>query len=186
MVGFDKLPDNLPKPIDDGATSHLPGQRLPAICLPSTDGLEVELAGLKGKVVIYCYPKTSKPDEVMPEGWDQIPGARGCTPQNYSYRDHYKELQQLGAQVFGLSMQATDEQKEMVDRVKMPFPILSDKEMKLTKALKLPTFVAADMLLLKRFTMIIKNAEIKAVHYPVFPSDSDPKWVIGYLSKSNL
>lgn len=185
MVDFDKLPDNLPKPIDDGATDHLLGQRLPAITLPATDGSELELAELKGKVVIYCYPKTSKPGEIMPEGWDQIPGARGCTPQNGSYRDNYKELQQLAVKVFGLSLQPTEEQKEMVDRVNMPFPILSDKEMKLTKALKLPTFTAAGLLLLKRFTMIIENAEIKAIHYPVFPSNSDAKWVIDYLNKLN-
>ena len=183
MSDFNKLPDNLPKPVDDGATDHLLGKKLPNIALPSTDGEQVELAALKGKVVIYCYPKTGRQGVTMPEGWDQIPGARGCTPQNCSFRDHYKEIKQLGAQVFGLSTQTTDYQKEMADRLNLPFPILSDQEMKVTNALALPTFAVEDMLLLKRFSMIIENAEIKAVHYPVFPSDSDAIWVQDYLRR---
>ncbi len=155
--------------------------RLPSILLQSTTGTTVNLGDITGKVVIYCYPMTGQPNVALPDGWDQIPGARGCTPQSCSFRDHYQELQSLGAQVLGLSVQANAYQQEMAARLHLPFPVLSDLDYQFQRALNLPTFVAAGMTLLKRVTLIANNGVIEAVHYPIFPSDSDPVWVINYL-----
>ncbi len=155
--------------------------RLPSILLQSTTGTTVNLGDITGKVVIYCYPMTGQPNVALPDGWDQIPGARGCTPQSCSFRDHYQELQSLGAQVLGLSVQANAYQQEMAARLHLPFPVLSDFDYQFQRALNLPTFVAAGMTLLKRVTLIANDGVIEAVHYPIFPSDSDPVWVINYL-----
>jgi peroxiredoxin len=124
---------------------------------------------------------TGQPNVALPDGWDQIPGARGCTPQTCSFRDHYQELKALKAEVVGLSVQTTDYQKEMAQRLHLPFQVVSDIDFKFQKALHLPTFVAAGMTLLKRLTIISKAGKIVAVHYPIFPSDSDPSWVIDFL-----
>jgi peroxiredoxin len=124
---------------------------------------------------------TGQPNVALPDGWDQIPGARGCTPQTCSFRDHYQELKALKAEVVGLSVQTTDYQKEMAQRLHLPFQVVSDVDFKFQKALNLPTFVAAGMTLLKRLTIISKAGKIVAVHYPIFPSDSDPSWVIDFL-----
>ena len=159
------------------------GSKIDSIELRSTNGLKVDLGSIKGKVVIYCYPMTGRPDVPLPDGWNEIPGARGCTPQSCSYRDHYKEFQELGVEVYGLSTQTTDYQKEMVDRLSLPFNVLSDSQMELTQAINLPTFVVTGMVLLKRLTMVVDDSMIKSVHYPVFPSDSDPDWVLDYLGK---
>ena len=122
-----KLPDDLPIPADDGACNHLPGMRLPSLLLMSTTGQAVNLAKISGRTVVYCYPRTGTPDKDPPQGWNEIPGARGCTPQSCAFRDHYQELQALGAGVFGLSTQDTDYQKEAVERLHLPFPLLSDE-----------------------------------------------------------
>jgi peroxiredoxin len=124
---------------------------------------------------------TGQPNVPLPEGWDQIPGARGCTPQSCSFRDHYQEIRALGADVIGLSIQNTAYQKEMAERLHLPFPVVSDIDYKFQKALKLPIFQVAGMTLLKRITLIVKNGIIESVHYPIFPSDSDPDWVIERL-----
>jgi peroxiredoxin len=124
---------------------------------------------------------TGQPNVPLPDGWDQIPGARGCTPQSCSFRDHYQELRSLGADVVGLSVQSTEYQQEMADRLHLPFSVLSDADYLFQQALRLPTFVAAGMTLLKRITLIANDGVIEAVHYPIFPSDSDPAWVIDYL-----
>jgi peroxiredoxin len=129
---------------------------------------------------------TGQPNVALPDGWDQIPGARGCTPQSCSYRDHYLELKALGAEVVGLSVQSTDYQKEMADRLHLPFPVVSDKDYQFQKALNMPTFVAAGMTLLKRVTLIANHGVIEAVHYPIFPSDSDAAWVIDYLKTHSV
>jgi peroxiredoxin len=181
MTDINKLPENLPVPEDDGGSSHLIGTKIATIELRSTNGLNVDLGSIKGKVVIYCYPMTGRPDVPLPDGWDEIPGARGCTPQSCSYRDHYKEFQELGVEVYGLSTQTTAYQKEMVDRLSLPFNVLSDSQMELTQSINLPTFVVTGMVLLKRLTMVVEDSMIKSVHYPIFPSDSDPDWVLGYL-----
>ena len=181
MTNLNQLPTDLPIPKDDGATAHLKGMRLPSVSLLATNGLSIDIGAMQGWLVIYCYPMTGQPNVALPDGWDQIPGARGCTPQSCSFRDHYQELQNLGAEVIGLSVQTTEYQKEMVERLHLPFPVVSDANYQFQKALNMPTFVAAGMTLLKRATLIAHNGVIKAVHYPIFPSDSDPAWVINYL-----
>lgn len=181
MTNLNQLPTDLPVPQDDGACNHLVGMSLPNVALLATDGSMVNLSQLAGRLVIYCYPMTGQPNVPLPEGWDQIPGARGCTPQSCAFRDHYQELQALNANVFGLSVQSTDYQREMATRLHLPFQVLSDEQYQFQKALNLPTFVAAGMTLLKRVTFISHQGRIEAVHYPIFPSDSDPAWVLNYL-----
>jgi peroxiredoxin len=181
MTNLNQLPTDLPVPQDDGACNHLVGMPLPNVALLATDGSMVNLSQLAGRLVIYCYPMTGQPNVPLPEGWDQIPGARGCTPQSCAFRDHYQELQALNANVFGLSVQSTEYQREMATRLHLPFQVLSDEQYQFQKALNLPTFVAAGMTLLKRVTFISHQGRIEAVHYPIFPSDSDPAWVLDYL-----
>ena len=181
MTNVYDLPKDLPVPQDDGAASHLIGQQLPSIALTATDGSVIDIGTRINTVVIYCYPMTGQPNVPLPDGWDQIPGARGCTPQSCSFRDHHQEIRTLGVEVMGLSVQSTEYQKEMVQRLHLPFPVLSDENLEFQKALKLPTFQAAGMTLLKRVTLIARDGLIVAVHYPVFPSDSDPQWVIERL-----
>lgn len=181
MINLSQLPSDLPIPQDDGAAKHLKGMRIPEISLQSTTGKKLNPGDIQGRLVIYCYPMTGQPNVALPEGWDQIPGARGCTPQSCSYRDHYQELSSLGVQVMGLSVQSHQYQLEMVERLHLPFPVLSDEHYQFQQALHLPTFTAAGMTLLKRITLIANDGVIEAVHYPIFPSDSDPAWVIHYL-----
>ncbi|MBU3625622.1 peroxiredoxin [Polynucleobacter sp. JS-Safj-400b-B2] len=181
MTNLNQLPTGLPIPQDDGSTNHLKGMSLPNVSLIATNGQSIHFGDIKGKLVIYCYPMTGQPSVALPDGWDQIPGARGCTPQSCSFRDHYQELQALGAEVVGLSVQSTEYQKEMADRLHLPFPVVSDEGYQFQKALNMPTFVAAGMTLLKRVTLIANHGVIEAVHYPIFPSDSDPAWVMDYL-----
>lgn len=181
MTNINELPANLPRPVDDGKAAHLVGLSLPGTVLTSTSGEAIQLGSVLGWLVIYCYPMTGQPQVDLPTGWDQIPGARGCTPQSCSYRDHYKEIKALNAEVFGLSIQSTAYQQEMVGRLHLPFQVLSDEKYEFQKALKLPTFDVEGMTLLKRLTMIVKDGVIQKIHYPVFPSDSDPIWVIDHL-----
>ena len=184
MIDLSKTPADLPVPVDDGAANHLVGMTLPNLSLLATNGKQMDVGSLKDFLVIYCYPMTGQPNVALPDGWDQIPGARGCTPQSCSFRDHYQQLKALKAEVVGLSVQTTDYQKEMAERLHLPFQVVSDADFKLQKSLNLPTFVAAGMTLLKRLTIIAKDGKIVSVHYPIFPSDSDPPWVIDYLEKN--
>ena len=181
MTNLNQLPTDLPILQDDGSTNHLKGMKLPNVSLNATNDKTVNFSDIKGKLVIYCYPMTGQPNVALPDGWDQIPGARGCTPQSCSFRDHYQDLQALGAEVVGLSVQTTEYQKEMAHRLHLPFPVVSDVNYQFQKALNMPTFVVAGMTLLKRVTLIANDGVIEAVHYPIFPSDSDPAWVIDYL-----
>lgn len=174
MTNVYEIPPGLPIPQDDGSTDHLKGLRLPTVSLKATNGTTINFGDIFSRLVIYCYPMTGQPNVALPDGWDQIPGARGCTPQSCSFRDHYQELQALGAEVVGLSVQTTEYQKEMVDRLHLPFPVVSDSDYQFQKALNMPTFIAAGMALLKRVTLIANHGVIEAVHYPIFPSDSDP------------
>lgn len=184
MTNLNQLPTDLPIPQDDGAANHLLGMRIPDLSLRATTGKQINVGAIKGRLLIYCYPMTGQPNVALPHGWDQIPGARGCTPQSCAFRDHHQELQTLGAEVIGLSVQSTEYQQEMAERLHLPFPVLSDADYQFQKALQLPTFVAAGMTLLKRITIIANHGVIEAVHYPIFPSDSDPAWVIAYLENN--
>jgi peroxiredoxin len=176
------LPDDLPVPQDDGAARHLTRAVLPDLALPATDGTEVNLARLTGRTVVYIYPRTGRPGQPLPDGWDGIPGARGCTPQSCGFRDYFAELKRLGVlQLFGFSTQTTDYQREAVERLHLPFAIISDAELRLTRALKLPTFEAAGMTLIKRMTFVIDDGVITHVFYPVFPPDKSAEEVIGWL-----
>ncbi len=176
-----KLPESLPVPVDDGACDHLPGMAVPSIQLPSTAGYPVDLSSLPGRTVVYIYPRTGRPDEPQIPGWDQIPGARGCTPESCGFRDHYQELTALGAGVFGLSTQTTDYQREAAERLGLPYPLLSDAGLEFAHALRLPTFEAGGMVLIKRITLILRDARIEKVFYPVFPPDKAAEEVIAWL-----
>jgi peroxiredoxin len=174
----------IPRPYDDGATKHLVGMRLPPFELVATNGLAVNLAGLKKRTVVYVYPRTGRPDAPGLEGWDMIPGARGCTPQSCAFRDHFAEFRRLGVRsLFGLSTQEPEYQKEAAERLHLPFPILSDSQLKLTRAMNFPTFEVSGLSLLKRFTLVIDDGVISHVFYPVFPPDRNAADVIEWLSK---
>jgi len=177
------LPPNLPVPEDDGAARHLTGLKLPSIPLPATSGAAIDLSKLSGRTVVYIYPRTGVPGRQMPEGWDAIPGARGCTPQSCGFRDHFAELKRLGVtQLFGLSTQDTAYQSEVVTRLHLPFPILSDAQFALTRAIKLPTFTVEGVTLLKRMAWVIDDGVMTKVFYPVFPPDKSAAEVIAWLS----
>jgi len=176
------LPPDIPVPQDDGAARHLAGMRLPDMALPATSGSDVNLAGLLGRTVLYIYPRTGVPGVDAPPGWDDIPGARGCTPQSCGFRDHFAELKGLGvAHLFGLSTQDTGYQREVAERLHLPFAILSDAKLALTRALKLPTFTTSGMTLLKRMALVVDNGVIAKVFYPVFPPDKNAAEVIAWL-----
>jgi peroxiredoxin len=174
-------PADLPVPPDDGAAQGLEGALLPSIALASTDGAIVDLGNLEGRWVIYIYPMTGRPDVALPDNWDAIPGARGCTPQSCGFRDHYRELKELGTGVFGLSTQTSEYQREARDRLQLPFQLLSDSSLLLKRALRLPTFTAAGMELFKRLTLISCNGRIEKVFYPVFPPDRNADDVLAWL-----
>jgi peroxiredoxin len=176
------LPPNIPVPQDDGAAAHLAGMKLPELTLPATSGAPVNLAKLAGRTVVYIYPRTGVPGVDLPPGWNDIPGARGCTPQSCSFRDHFDELKRLGvAHLFGLSAQGTAYQQEAATRLHLPFAILSDEKLALTKALRLPTFVTSGMILLKRMALVIDDGVIAKVFYPVFPPDKSAEEVVAWL-----
>ena len=176
------LPSNLPRPVDDGAAEHLTGVLLPQVSLSSTAGRVIDLSNLSTpRTVLYCYPMTGVPGKPLPECWDMIPGARGCTPQACSFRDHYQEISGLKAEVFGLSTQSTDYQREMSDRLHLPFEVLSDAEFKLCDALHLPTFEVGGIRLVKRITLIVRGGRIEHVFYPVFPPDESADQVLRWL-----
>ena len=178
------LPVDLPAPEDDGAADHLAGMRVPHIELPSTGGVDVALDELApGRAVVYVYPMTGQPGVDLPEGWNAIPGARGCTPESCGFRDHHAELRAAGAAtVYGLSSQSTAYQTELAERLELPFEILSDSEHALARALDLPTFTAGGQLLYKRLTLIIADGRIEHVFYPIFPPDELAAQVLAWLA----
>ena len=180
-----ELPPGLPVPTDDGAASHLPGMKLPSVTLPATDGGVVDLAALTGRTVVFCYPRTGQPGQPpLVDDWDLIPGARGCTPQTCAYRDLHAEFAALGVQVFGLSSQDTAYQKEAAERLHLPFPLLSDERSGgLASALRLPTFDAGSLTLLKRLAFVALDGHIEKVFYPVFPPDKNADEVLTWLRR---
>jgi peroxiredoxin len=185
MASIVDAPDwsTIPAPEDDGATRHLHGARMASVALPATDGRTVDLAALKGRSVVYAYPRTGRPGVANPKGWDMIPGARGCSPQSCSFRDHFAGLRALGVDhLFGLSTQDTAYQREAAERLHLPFALLSDEQLRLVLAMDLPTFGADGMTLLKRFTLVIEDGVVEQVFYPVFPPDRSASDVVAWLS----
>jgi peroxiredoxin len=183
MSRFD-LPTDLPRPVDDGACAHLAGFRIPSVELPATNGGPVDLSRLAGRTIVFCYPRTGRPNEPVPKSWDAIPGARGCTPQACSFRDSYQALIDAGAdQIFGLSTQDSDYQKEAAKRLHLPYSLLSDDKLLLSRALRLPTFDFAHVTLIKRTTLIIDKAVISKVFYPVFPPDESANETLAWLKE---
>lgn len=180
-----ELPQDLPVPQDDGACRHLTGMRLPSIALRSTRDVFVDLSQLEGTTVVYIYPRTGRPDQELPTGWNAIPGARGCTPQSCAFRDHHEELKKTGASdLFGLSTQETAYQREAVERLHLPFDLLSDDKLEFARALRLPTFEVDGMRLIRRITLIVRDGEIVKVFYPVFPPDRNADEVMRWLLKN--
>jgi peroxiredoxin len=177
------LPPNLPEPEDDGLCSHLQGMPLPSVPLQATTGDGIDLSLLPGRLVIYCYPATGKPGVPLPTGWDEMPGARGCTPQACAFRDHQQELQARGAAVYGISGQTTLEQQEAATRLHLPFPLLSDADFRFTEALQLPTFMLEGKRYLKRVTLITIDGFIEKVFYPVFPPDKNAQDVLVWFAE---
>jgi peroxiredoxin len=157
--------------------------RLPRIALVSTAGRSVDLSTLKGRTVVYIYPRTGRPDQELPIGWNAIPGARGCTPQSCAFRDLHEEIKLAGAaRVFGLSTQDTAYQREAAERLHLPFELLSDAKLAIATALKLPMFEVDGMKLIKRLTLIARDGTIEKVFYPVFPPDRNAADVLDWLS----
>jgi peroxiredoxin len=183
MSDFTLLPADLPVPENDGAADHLPRLSMPAIELPATTGETVRLDALGGgRTVVYLYPMTGRPGVDLPVGWDEIPGARGCTPESCGFRDHHTELLGAGAaRVFGLSSQNTDYQREAVERLRLPFAMLSDTSLRLADALGLPTFTVEGRRLFKRLTLIVREAVIEHVFFPIFPPNEHARQVLDWF-----
>ncbi|WGR91859.1 peroxiredoxin [Bradyrhizobium sp. ISRA443] len=177
----------IPAPSDDGGAAHLTGMTIPSVTLRATNDTSVALSALDGRTVVFAYPRTGEPGKIgLVDDWDMIPGARGCTPQACSFRDLFAELKAAGAaHVFGLSTQSNEYQTEMASRLHLPFPVLSDEGLELTHALKLPTMSVAGLTLIKRLALIIDDARITYVFYPVFPPDRSAGDVLDWL-KDNL
>ncbi|MFB6300615.1 MAG: peroxiredoxin [Halobacteriales archaeon] len=180
---YTTLPDDLPEPEDDGAADHLVGRTVPSVSLPATNGETVDLSTISGRVIVYCYPKTGRPDEdVIPDGWNSIPGARGCTPESCGFRDHYQELLARDVTaVFGLSLQSSSYQREARDRLELPFELLSDSDRTFTDRLDLPTFAIGAETFHKRLTLVLSSGTIEHVFYPVFPPDTHAVTVVQWL-----
>lgn len=188
MTDYSSLPADLPIPEDDRATVGLAGRKVPHLELSGTDGTTVRLDALgAGRTVIYLYPLTGRPGVDLPEGWDSIPGARGCTPEACGFRDHYQDLLAAGAgSVFGLSSQETDYQREVVERLHLPFQMLSDPQRSLARELDLPTFQTSGLTLYKRLTLVIRDGVVEHVFYPVFPPNEHADQVLAWLRANSL
>jgi peroxiredoxin len=179
---FTSLPANLPAPEDDGAADHLPGSEVPSVALPSTLGGELDLAeAARERLVVYVYPRTGTPGQPLLEGWDDIPGARGCTAQSCVFRDTQQELARHGAALVGISAQTPEEQAEFAEREHIPYPLLSDHDLRLAEAMGLPTFETSGLHLYKRLTFVAEQGRIVKVFYPVFPPDRNAGDVLAWL-----
>jgi peroxiredoxin len=175
------LPEGLPVPEDDGGADHLTGLELPSLVLPSSQG-SVDLAELAaGRLVLYVYPRAGRPGVAMLPGWDEIPGARGCTPQSCGFRDYAAELGALGARVAGVSAQSVEDQHEFAERNRIPYPVISDEWLELERWLGLPTFDVEGLTLYKRLALVAERGRIVKVFYPVFPPDRNAEEVVAWL-----
>jgi len=184
MKDLHKLPGDLPIPVDDGACDHLTGSRIPPVELKAATGTTIDLSSVEGTVVIFFYPMNGRPDSPPMTGWNDIPGARGCTPQSCSFRDHYSQLEKLGVRVFGVSSQPLADQKEARDRLELPFELINDSNLDLAKAMNLPTFEYNSYTYIRRVTVISENGIIKKIFYPVFPPDKNMTDVIEWLENN--
>ncbi len=184
LIGVDW--SKIPAPVDDGAAKHLAGMKIPPVSLPATDGTSVSLASLPGRVVLFAYPRTGEPGKIsLVDDWDMIPGARGCTPQTCAFRDLFKDLKDAGTQhVFGISTQDSAYQHEMVERLHVPFQVLSDRDLVMTRALNLPSMDVAGLTMIKRLALVIDDATITHVFYPVFPPDRNAGDVLAWLQEN--
>ncbi len=177
-----QLPAGLPVPVDDGACDHLPGAEVPSLLLESSVG-PVDLAALAAeRSVLYVYPRTGRPDRPVPESWDAIPGARGCTPQSCGFRDHAEELRTIGARVAGLSAQTLEDQVEVAERLGLLYPVVADPQRRLGALLGLPTFEFDGATLYKRVTLVFEHGRVAKVFYPVFPPDRNAEEVLAWLA----
>ena len=176
----------IPAPEDDGGAHHLQGMQVPDVALPATDGTQVSLAKVAGRVVVFAYPRTGEPGKIaLVDDWDMIPGARGCTPQACAFRDLHQELTKAGAaRIFGLSTQDSAYQREAAERLHLPFPLLSDEKLALTSAVRLPTIQVAGLTLIKRLALVIDDGRITKVFYPVFPPDRNAGDVLAWLQQN--
>lgn len=181
MSGYESLPDDLPRPVDDGAADTLPGRAMPSVHLASTSGEQVDLAVPQAaRTVVYAYPMTGRPGVDLPKGWDQIPGARGCTPESCAFRDHFDDLRAAGVSaVYGLSSQDSVYQREVVQRLQLPFAMLSDQRLELARLLGLPTLEGRG--LYRRLTLVVRDGRIEHVFYPIFPPDQHAGQVLHWL-----
>jgi peroxiredoxin len=175
------LPDDLPRPEDDGACDHLAGKLLHAVALPSTGGGTIDLSTRPGRTVVYCFPRAGRPGVPLPAGWNDIPGARGCTPQAMAFRDQHDDIRALHADVVGISTQSPDDQQEIAERLGLPFPLLSDAEQRFARSLGLPIFEVGGMTRIRRLTLIVTAGVVDHVFYPVFPPDKAAEEVIVWL-----
>ncbi len=182
MADLYNLPPDLPAPQDDGACAHLPGKEMPRLALDSTAGRSVDVAeASRRRAVFFFYPRSGRPGISVAAGWDQVPGARGCTPHSCAYRDHFAGFTALNVQVFGVSSQESDYQREFVERNRLPYEILSDRDFRLTDALRLPTFDFGGVRLIKRLAIVADRSRIVKVFYPVFPPDKNAETVLEWL-----
>jgi peroxiredoxin len=184
-ANYEQLPDGLPVPQDDGAAAHLPGLAMPSLTLTATTGPPVDVSALgHPRAVLYIYPRTGQPGVPLPDGWDEIPGARGCTPESMSFRDLHQEITGLGAEVFGLSSQDPAYQRELAGRLGLPYPLLADPGLELAAQLGLPTFTAGGEQLYKRLTLVLRDGRIEHVFYPIFPPGEHAADVLAWLREA--
>jgi len=184
MACLTSLPDDLPQPEDDGKAKHLEGMDIPLVSLESTNGEFSTKTFQKGNYILFCYPMTGKPDIELPKGWNDIPGARGCTPENLVFKQLYLDFKDLNVTIYGISTQSIDDQNEMAQRLQIPFEVISDENHLLTKALNLPTMSVENILMIKRITLVIQDGTIKKVFYPVFPPNKHPNDVLQWVKES--